>query len=205
MEENNIAPNPSMGNAMPKKSVNVWMIVAIIFILIIIGLGVYGFITISNMNNKISNLNNQVTDLQNKNKALEDAGGTSTNPTESTKLNIKELGIEISLPQDINDLVYNITNEGGNTFANLSTKSLIELDPDCNARGGPLGALGKIKGEYDKSAAPGKLVKQFNGYYIVHTPMQGCPNGFKDEVNALYNKQARALELKSTYESVQEF
>ncbi|GDX62563.1 hypothetical protein LBMAG34_0970 [Candidatus Saccharibacteria bacterium] len=73
MEENNIAPNPSMGNAMPKKSVNVWMIVAIIFILIIIGLGVYGFITIRNQNNKINSLNSQVSDLQNTKKTLEDA------------------------------------------------------------------------------------------------------------------------------------
>ncbi len=77
MEEISNTPNPSMGNAMPKKSVNVWMIVAIIFILISIGLGVYGFITIRNQNNKINSLNSQVSDLQNKKKTLEDAAAAA--------------------------------------------------------------------------------------------------------------------------------
>ena len=77
MEENNSTPNPSMGNAMPKKSVNVWMIVAIIFILISIGLGVYGFITIRNQNNKINSLNSQVSELQNIKKTLEDTAAAA--------------------------------------------------------------------------------------------------------------------------------
>ena len=55
--------------AMPKKSANIWMIVAIIFIIITIGLGIYGFVTIRNQNNKINNLNSQVNDLQNTQKA----------------------------------------------------------------------------------------------------------------------------------------
>jgi flagellar biogenesis protein FliO len=95
MEEISNTPNPSMGNAMPKKSVNVWMIVAIIFVLISIGLGVYGFIAIRNQNNKINNLNSQVADLQNTKKALEDAAAaaakaavnTATNKTDNDLVN----------------------------------------------------------------------------------------------------------------------
>jgi hypothetical protein len=69
--------NQSSGQQTKPKSNKSWMIVAITFVLISIGLGSYGFITIRNLNNKINSLNSQVSDLQNKKKTLEDAAAAA--------------------------------------------------------------------------------------------------------------------------------
>lgn len=117
MEENSITPNPSMGNAMPKRSVNAWMIVAIIFILASIGLGVYGFITIRNQNNKINSLNSQVADLQNTKKTLEDAVAAAAKSATSQNVN-NTLGTsdEALIAQAKNKILARI----GNKVANVT-------------------------------------------------------------------------------------
>ena len=114
MEETSNTPSPSMGNAMPKKSVNVWMIVAIIFILIAIGLGVYGFITIRNQNNKINNLNSQVADLTNKKKNLEDAAAAAATAVTKAVSTNQTATDEALIAQAKNKILSNLTNKTAN-------------------------------------------------------------------------------------------
>jgi hypothetical protein len=132
MQDKSNTPNPSMGNAMSKKSVNVWMIVAIIFILISIGLGVYGYITIRNQNNKINSLNSQVADLQNKKKTLEDAAAaaakaavnTATNKTDNDLINTATINYLEAVVGAKNNQTFKIEDININSSKNFATVSI---------------------------------------------------------------------------------
>ena len=130
MEETSNIPSPTMGNAMPKKSVNVWMIVAIVLILITIGLGVYGFINIRNQNNKINNLNSQVADLTNKKRTLEDAAAaaakavvSSATKTDNELVNtatINYLEAQVGVKNNQTFKIENVKINSAKTFATVS-------------------------------------------------------------------------------------
>lgn len=91
-------------------------------------------------------------------------------------LKIPELGIQITVTDDIKDLKYQVhtgTLRNGNqaTFAFFTTAALIGLDHGCSASSAPLGSLEKANGQYpssDQYAALdyGRLVKQFSTFYI---------------------------------------
>jgi len=98
---------------------------------------------------------------------------------------IPELGIQITVPDDIKDLKYQVntvTLKNGQqaTFAMFSTAALAGLDTKCSASNGPLGSLEKANGQYpssDQYAALdyGRLVKQFSSFYIAAgTPQGAC-------------------------------
>ncbi len=99
-----------------------------------------------------------------------------------TTVNISELGIQITVPDDIKDLrfkVSTVTLSNGKqaTLALFSTASLIALDSGCGTSFGPLGSLEKVNGQFpsDYQAHPlayGQLVKQFPTFYI----SAGFPN-----------------------------
>lgn len=55
----------------------VWMIIAIIAILALIGLGIFSYMKIKSLNQTISNQQSQISDLQNKQKSLEDAAAAA--------------------------------------------------------------------------------------------------------------------------------
>lgn len=155
MEENNITPNPSMGNAMPKKSVNVWMIVAIIFILISIGLGVYGFITIRNQNNKINSLNSQVADLQNTKKTLEDAVATAATAATKAVTSSSQSPSDAAKTAAINWLEAETGKKNGQTF-NVKTVKVskdgnfasVEILPPNSSTGNTYVILKKVNGSW---------------------------------------------------------
>lgn len=99
--------------------------------------------------------------------------------------NIPELGIQITVPEDIQDLTYQIgtvklLNGHMATIAKFSTKTLTSLNASCSASFGPLGSLEKVAGDYpsnDKFAMLdyGTLVKQFATFYIASgTPNASC-------------------------------
>jgi len=95
---------------------------------------------------------------------------------------IPELGIQITVPDDIKDLKYQVStvtlkNGQPATLAMFSTAALIALDSHCGTSFGPLGSLEKVNGKYpssDQYAALdyGRLVKQFSTFYI----STGVPN-----------------------------
>jgi CRISPR/Cas system CMR-associated protein Cmr5 small subunit len=89
---------------------------------------------------------------------------------------IPELGIQITVPDDIMDLKYQVhTGTVANgiqaTFAFFSTAALANLDAACSPSSAPLGSLERVNGQYPSNdqlagAKYGLLVKQFPTFYI---------------------------------------
>ncbi len=134
---------------------------------------------------------------------------TTTQPTPSqVAVNIPELGISITVPDDIKDLTYQVstgTLPGGKqgTIARLSTKALTTLDAQCGTDFGPLGTLEKVDGIYptqsqDQTSALdyGQLVKQFTTFFISYgSPQAGCSenSGARDAMGKFKGEFQAAL------------
>lgn len=107
----------------------------------------------------------------------------TTQTPATTVVKVPELGIQITVPDDLKDLTYQIqTNKLQNgstaTTAYFSTTSLTAIDNNCAGVNTPLGTLGRVDGQYpsdDPTAALdyGTLIKQFPTFYI----SEGVPNG----------------------------
>ncbi len=102
-----------------------------------------------------------------------------------TTVKIPELGIQITVPDDIKDLRYRVitvtlSNGKQATIAYFSTASLTALDPGCGTNFGPLGTLERVNGQLpsDYQTHPltyGQLVKQFPTFFIsAGWPQAGC-------------------------------
>lgn len=131
---------------------------------------------------------------------------TTTTTTNQSVVKIPELGIQITVPDDIKDVTYKIGHSG--TFKNgqsgvdafFSTTSLTAIDSKCGTDFGPLGTLTMGDGQYPSddptaySDYGGNLVKQFPTFFISYTgPQAGCSensialnamNKFKQEFEA---------------------
>lgn len=155
MQDKSNTPNPSMGNTMPKRSVNAWMIVAIIFILISIGLGVYGFITIRNQNNKINILNSQVADLQNTKKTLEDAAAAVATAATKAVTSSSQSPSDAAKIAAINWLEAETGEKNGQTFIVKTIKvskdgnfASVEILPPNSNTGNTYVILKKVNGSW---------------------------------------------------------
>ncbi len=113
---------------------------------------------------------------------------TATSPSTNQKtIQLPELGIQISVPASLSDLVYHTTtvtlpNGEQNILAYFSTKALTAADAKCSTDAAPLGTLGRVNGQYPtQSEDPtnvldyGQLIKQFPTFYIsAGYPQAGC-------------------------------
>jgi cell division protein FtsL len=139
---------------------------------------------LNSKNAQISKLNDELSSLKSESKA----------ESKSNVIPIKELGISITVPDSISDITYsyesyksNGTIENARETVGLSTKSLTDTyasTADCTSfdSSPPLGTLSKVVGVYPEVPnvhnTPGRLVKQFDGYYIAYTNSQSlCANG----------------------------
>lgn len=163
-----------------------WMIIAIIFILTSIGLGIYGFITIRNMNNKINNLNSQVADLQNKKKTLEDAVAAAATAatkaaTSTNQLTVKELNFSFTANPSLVGLTYMYV--GANNSVTFSTSPIISAlnavpDGKGNAwQPGYLVSAYKVKKTEANSVSKDLILADLGDSYLVNLPPQNGPEG----------------------------
>lgn len=106
----------------------------------------------------------------------------SASPSTTSVVKIPELGIEITVPNSLKDLIYTASSpttvNGENSIAvGFSTPQLAAADPGCTAAHDPLGNLSKTDGQYPANAtdenSSGQLVKQFPTFYIAYNPSQG--------------------------------
>jgi hypothetical protein len=131
---------------------------------------------------------------------------TPTATPESTNfvLNIKELGISMTLPNSLKDITYKATPAGSTAYSNsvtratFSTQAITVADPACSVDGvaPPLGSLLRVSGQYPSSPnvenSGGTLVKQFDGFYIgVLYPQALCSSSSSSSAENLA-KTARA-------------
>jgi hypothetical protein len=116
----------------------------------------------------------------------------SSTPT-TTTLELSALGIEITVPNAINDLTYAAPTAGGGY--GISTQTLTTDDARCVATGNapPLGDFYKGAGKYSGTAgASSRLAKQFAEFYIAWAPPQtACSTS--STVTSLANQQVQAL------------
>ena len=108
----------------------------------------------------------------------------STTVANQNVVKIPELGIQITVPDSIKDLTYQVhtgTLQNGNqaTFAFFSTAALTAADAYCGPGAAPLGSLEEASGQYPSSdplavGKYGQLVKQFPTFYISHGVPQGA-------------------------------
>jgi len=107
--------------------------------------------------------------------------GIISDTTNKNIVKIPELGIQLTVPDDIKDLTYKIgktTLRNGNpaTYAMFSTASLTAAEPSCGTSFGPFGSLERANGQYPSftgsnptPGAPidyGVLEAQFPMFYI---------------------------------------
>ena len=123
------------------------------------------------------------------------ATAKSTTPVKTSKNIIKfpELGIQITVPDDLNDLTYSIrkgTYDNNATFigANLSTKHLEALDANCSESNSALGGLFRTEGKPPTSetteTGPSKADKQFPTFYVSYAKGNGTVCSDKEAVMA---------------------
>lgn len=118
----------------------------------------------------------------------------------STYLHIRELGLRITLPEDLKDVVYQSYNQGLSTNGEavlLSTQTITGKDAGCGVDGGapPLGRLFKLKTPHvDPSGQDGPLTPngvdtfKLGGYYVyLQHPQATCTD--KSDVQTLAKKQ----------------
>lgn len=115
-------------------------------------------------------------------------GGQQQTPPATTAVKVPELGIQITVPDSIKDLTYQVStvklSPNGNqaTLAMFSTKALTALDANCGVSSGALGSLERASGQYPTQAEDetnvldyGQLLKQFPTFYIsVGYPQAAC-------------------------------
>jgi hypothetical protein len=120
----------------------------------------------------------KVTDAApNSNQTTNQQTTTTTTPNQNV-VKIPELGIQITVPDSIKDLTYQVstvTLRNGNkgTLATFSTTSLTAADASCNPSSIAVGSLEKASGQYPTASEDqyatldyGQLVKQFPTFYI---------------------------------------
>lgn len=136
--------------------------------------------SVSDKNSQISKLNDELSLLK---------PGLKTESKVNT-VTIKELGISVTVPDSIKDITYSYKSykSSGSVreTVKFSTKTLTDTyasTAECTSFGSapPLGELSKIVGDYPKEPnvdnTPGRLVKQFNGYYVAYSsPQSVCAN-----------------------------
>lgn len=143
-------------------------------------------------NEKIGKLEQQIADL----KSAAPNQPADTNSNGSSTIDIRELGISITVPDSIKDLTYTYATLGGVNgdaaeTVMVSTKTLTDLydDNSCGTDSRPLGILTREEGQFDAGrylASPPRLVKQFSGSYIVYSvPQAICGSDDPDNIEIL--------------------
>lgn len=167
-------------------------------VLVVAAVGIIGAASVFVYQHNKVQLTNAAT---NPSQALTTTPTTSTPAANQTAINIPELGIQITVPNDIKDLTYQVstvTLRSGQiaTLAMFSTKALTSADPACSAAAGPLGSLERVDAQYptsDPNAAfyYGQLVQQFPTFYIAAgSPNAACSTNPNAVTNAAQHKSA---------------
>lgn len=124
-----------------------------------------------------------------------------SNPT-TTTLELSALGVDMTVPNAIEDLTYAAPNVSGGY--GISTKTLTNDDAQCIATGSapPLGDFFKGTGKYPGlTAAHGRLAKQFVDFYIAWNSPQ-APCSANTTVTKLANNDMQLLE--QSFDTIEE-
>jgi hypothetical protein len=176
-----------------EKSKILTIVLGLIILLVVVG-GVYGIYSwqhskVNTLTSDNTALSADVTSLQSQlsstNQKLALLESTATT---SSTIKFTTLGISISLPSALKDLVFTdnaspakLTVNGASVTpisVNLSSASLTNLDSACSTANAALGVLSKTTGTYPATPttanSSGTLIKQYSTYYIAYTSPAAC-------------------------------
>jgi hypothetical protein len=185
---------------LPKKdkSKTVWIVIAVILLLALIGLGAYGYMQINKLNKSIKDKDATISDLQNKKKTLEDTAAAAatavTQAVTSNYLEVKELGFKLPLSTDIKDLQY-FVNDKTAFFSTGSLQSSAwpsasnDATKFCSLGSMPLGVISKFANATD--AGPTQQ-KALSGFVLGYAPPQSNCSTNQATID-IQNKQKAAL------------
>ena len=123
-------------------------------------------------------------------------GNQTTQQSNETTINIKPLGVSITLPSSMSDLTYSsATSSAGAVTVNFSTATITNETPSCSASSGQ-GAFDSIiraDGQYPSSSSPNEgLIKQEPTYYIAYLLPNGpCANNLSPDVESLLDQDSQ--------------
>lgn len=155
---------------------------AILAVIIIILIGVVGFMVYKN-HNKSDSLNSSSASEQ---VSKADTLNADKNKLKSTKLmEINDLGIQIKLNPTLADLVYEANGDQEPITVTFDSKSFTDLVAKCRNDEGQninLGTASRYDGTFDENNPPSfydDFIKQFNGFFITYGSADGgfCNNG----------------------------
>lgn len=200
-------PEP-MPMSMPPKSggSKVWMVIAILAILILIGGGIYAFMRMSSYNANVSNLNSELSTANEKANTLQAAADASST------LTITEFGVQIPKPADAKEAFYFVGKTApSNAIASFSSPALQALAAQnpatpavnnaCGLNSAPLGTITKVEAgtlvkgvkiEDLKDTDVLIVKKQDVSYYVYNAPAAMCST--VKVVQDLQNVQAKSLQ-----------
>lgn len=211
-------PEAPMNNAntMPDKSGSskVWMIVAIIAFLALIGLGIYSFMQMKRLNQDITNQKAEIASLNSKIQNLETTTTTTTTTTSSNSsegyLKITQWGVEFKHPNSVKDLQYSLNDPNSALFDSNSLNSQFNTNiPAGIQRCGP-GSLGGIVRGTAKQLVPSESgqsntfekssnTKVGDYYYLYQSPQSACGNA-----NSSSNAMTQIIaEMPAAFKSLQ--
>lgn len=117
-----------------------------------------------------------INENQNSQEILDNIGGaevqtsSSKTATAGKKFTFKELGVQITLPEELKGLTYIKSDSGNSYFLNMS--SFTQLKDKCGEEGRPQGFTNIFKenGQYENlpRGGDGGLLKQFDSFYIAY-------------------------------------
>ncbi|MBA3679466.1 hypothetical protein H0W80_04780 [Candidatus Saccharibacteria bacterium] len=181
-------PMPEMNTMPPAKPSKVWMIIAILAVIILIGGGVYAFMKMQAYNTNVANLNTQVSDAKAQTATLQAANDAAA------ILKITEFGVQMPKPTDAKEVFYFVVkNTASNQVASFSSpglQSLAAQNPSapavanaCGLNSGALGTITKfdagslvkgVKIEEVKDTDVMIVKKQDVAYYVYNAPATQC-------------------------------
>lgn len=157
----------------------IWMVVAIVVIIALIGVVVYGYMQMTKLNNEITSQKAQISDLQNTKKTLEDAASAAA--TAATNAAANAVGSAINGQTDSQQFTNIAT-----TYCGALANGKAELaKPVRSAINGSYAEVSLIcSGSQD---GPTAVLKKVNNTWFAIVIKQGLPNEIvSDEVRKLY-------------------
>lgn len=186
---------------LPKKdkSKTVWIVISIILLLALIGLGVYGYMQMTKLNQSIKDKDATIAELQNNKKKLEDTAAAAATAavkaaTSTNYLEVTELGYKLPLSDDIKDLQYFVN--GTTTFFSTGSLQSSAWGADkgdagkyCSLGTLPLGAISKFANATDAGPTQQKVL---TGFVLGYAPPQANCSTNQATID-LQNKQKASL------------
>lgn len=188
-----VVPEPTPVKKSGGKGLKVFLIVLLALIAVAgIGYSAYAWNQNKSLQSDVTSRDAQIASLNSQVSTLKTAETTpvAVTATVGNVINIRELGLSITVPDSIKDISYRYTSsKDGIQTASFSTKAITDKYANTGSctsasTAPPLGELEKFPGQYKAGNSTVALLKQFPTYYIAYSGPQSACVDVQDNVDA---------------------